>query len=52
MVGLGEEDGWDREKPQHFRDGIVQGGQVLYRSMRSGVTGLVDRPRKGASRDG
>ena len=41
-----------REKPQHFGDGIVQGGQVFYTTMKTGVVGLVDRPREGASREG
>ena len=52
VVGLGDEDPWGREKPQHLRDGLVQGGQVLYKSMKSGVTGLVDRPMEGAFREG
>lgn len=49
-VGLGDE-GF-QEKPQHLGDGIVQGGQVLYKSMKSGVNGLVDRPIEGALKEG
>lgn len=30
----------------------LQGGQLLYKTMRSGVTGLVERPREGASKEG
>jgi hypothetical protein len=52
MVGLGEEGGRNVEKPQHFTDGLVQGGQVFYKTMKTGVTGLVDRPMEGASKAG
>lgn len=58
VAGLQEQDplrrgrGGVREKPQHLGDGLVQGGQVFYKSMRTGVTGLVHRPREGASKEG
>jgi hypothetical protein len=56
VAGLNEEeplrDRGARERPQHLGDGLVQGGQVLFRSIKTGVTGLVEHPREGASREG
>ena len=38
--------------PQHLGEGILKGGEVFYRSMKSGVKNIYDLPQQGASREG
>lgn len=41
-----------RHRPSHAVSGVASGATSFARSIMSGVTGIVEQPLKGASRDG
>lgn len=52
--GGGSADGWRGRTPppQHLGEGILKGGEVFYKSVKSGVKNIYDLPQQGASREG
>ncbi len=50
--GTGPAVGGRAAPPQHLGEGILKGGEVFYRSMKSGVKNIYEMPQQGASRDG
>ena len=41
-----------RQKPKHVGEGLVQGGERVWRGVSDGITGIVVRPMQGAQKDG